>query len=104
MVKMKKVKLDYRCISDHPQQSQSQLIVISTRKLFSIGNFSCLAVLLVLANHIHGINSQGEQSFLLCILLTKLLSDYNLILKKFLEINGNRFGQYDAQLELCAGC
>lgn len=62
MVKMKKVKLDYRCISDHPQQSQSQLIVISTRKLFSIGYFSCLAVLLVLANHIHGINSQGKQS------------------------------------------
>lgn len=61
MVKMKKVKLDYRCIGDHHlPQSQTQLIVIDTRKLFSIGNLSCLVVLLVLAHQIHGINTQGE--------------------------------------------
>lgn len=58
-----RVKQDYRCSPDHRRQPQSQSIVINTSKLWNLGNFSHLVVLLLVAHHIHGITAQGKQTF-----------------------------------------
>lgn len=59
MSKMKKVKLDYRHTDDHRWKQRSRPIAMFLKTMFKLEIITIL-VIIVLANQIHGIYSQGK--------------------------------------------